>query len=450
MMGFQHLRFRLGRFGRLVRRRGAAERAPTLAWLRAHLDREWRDGAGRPVRLEPRSRQVLRALIDANGAIVTKADLLDRFWAGVGADEAVIASVARLRRALRQIGAEPDLVQTAHGVGYRLNLRAAARESGPKAKTPALWRRARLAAAAAALTAVLAAVLASAAMQTGPRPAPPDPILARAEALLARESTEDAREAVVLLQSLATAGDDAQAWLSLADLYTGKAARLEPDADALHRQAVAGALAAGAPQGAINVRAAQHAFLRRFDVAAARALLDQAEAQDSEPASYIRALVLIHDGRHDAAARIIDAALAAHPGADRLVMARRLNEYVAGRSFPSPDEAASFGSCRWIDALSAMREGRHLEARETWLSLFDGVGVEARAYDEASPEGFARFVDALDEAGAASCIERAFAAAATGETGRMARELDRCEQERHPLAVWRDRLPIFAEAALPL
>jgi DNA-binding winged helix-turn-helix (wHTH) protein len=73
--------------------------------------------AGRPIRLGGRAFDVLMALIEASGAIVSKDELLSRAWQGRIVDENRLASeISALRKAF---GADRELVRTVTGRGYQ-------------------------------------------------------------------------------------------------------------------------------------------------------------------------------------------------------------------------------------------------------------------------------------------------------------------------------------------
>src|SRR6516162_8952845 len=72
---------------------------------------------GRPVRLGGRAFDVLMALIEASGAVVSKDELLDRVWQGRIVDENRLAGeITALRKAF---GAERELIRTVAGRGYQ-------------------------------------------------------------------------------------------------------------------------------------------------------------------------------------------------------------------------------------------------------------------------------------------------------------------------------------------
>src|SRR6201996_9419449 len=72
---------------------------------------------GQKLDLGVRAIEVLLALIDAGGKVLTKDELLDRVWSGVIVEENNLhVQISMLRRAL---GADADLVRTVPRHGYR-------------------------------------------------------------------------------------------------------------------------------------------------------------------------------------------------------------------------------------------------------------------------------------------------------------------------------------------
>jgi DNA-binding winged helix-turn-helix (wHTH) protein/tetratricopeptide (TPR) repeat protein len=79
--------------------------------------RELSDG-GRPVPVKPKALAILSVLAEAEGALVTKDDLMAAVWPNVTVEEnAIQAHVAALRKIL---GDQAELLCTVHGFGYRL------------------------------------------------------------------------------------------------------------------------------------------------------------------------------------------------------------------------------------------------------------------------------------------------------------------------------------------
>ena len=72
---------------------------------------------GQPIELGGRAFDVLLALIDAPGAVLTKDQLMGRVWPGrVVEENSLQAQVSALRKAL---GADRDLIRTVAGRGYQ-------------------------------------------------------------------------------------------------------------------------------------------------------------------------------------------------------------------------------------------------------------------------------------------------------------------------------------------
>ena len=70
--------------------------------------------------VEPRVMQVLLALYDAKGSVLSREDLLEQCWGGViVGDDAINRTIAELRRAARETGAD-IAIETIPRVGYRI------------------------------------------------------------------------------------------------------------------------------------------------------------------------------------------------------------------------------------------------------------------------------------------------------------------------------------------
>jgi DNA-binding winged helix-turn-helix (wHTH) protein len=112
-----------------------------------------REGASET--LEPRVMQVLVALAEAKGAIVTRDELIDRCWDGrIVGDNAIHRVVSRLRLVAATFGEGSFAIETIARVGYRLLAEGSA---ASPAKAPS--RRAAAAVAAVAAAAAVAALI---------------------------------------------------------------------------------------------------------------------------------------------------------------------------------------------------------------------------------------------------------------------------------------------------
>ena len=108
------------------------------------------------VRLEPRSATILDQLQAANGAIVTRQELLDLCWEpGSGSDEALTQAVAQIRRAFEQLGVS-QAIETLAKRGYRLNASLGSETTVPGSAGTVRHLRLPLAIASLAIVAVLA------------------------------------------------------------------------------------------------------------------------------------------------------------------------------------------------------------------------------------------------------------------------------------------------------
>ncbi|MBY8825014.1 winged helix-turn-helix domain-containing protein [Sphingomonas colocasiae] len=89
--------------------------------------------AGR-IAVEPRMMQVLIAMAEVPGGLVTRESLLERCWGGaVVGDDSLNRAVAGLRRALGEAVGEAVRIETISGAGYRLTVAEVARDSADDA-----------------------------------------------------------------------------------------------------------------------------------------------------------------------------------------------------------------------------------------------------------------------------------------------------------------------------
>ena len=113
---FDELRARI----RALSRRGGLARPPVLERAGVTLDPARRTASrdGRALELTPKEFAVLRLLLEADGAVVSAEELLERAW-DENADpftNSVRVAVMTLRRAL----GEPPIIETVVGSGYRV------------------------------------------------------------------------------------------------------------------------------------------------------------------------------------------------------------------------------------------------------------------------------------------------------------------------------------------
>ncbi|MBV8090431.1 MAG: winged helix-turn-helix domain-containing protein [Alphaproteobacteria bacterium] len=113
-----------------LRRPSAAGAELEFGRFRVVLRRRQLLADGFPVELGMRAFDILMVLLEADGALVTKGELLSRVWPGIiVTEENVKLQISTLRKAL---GADRDLILTECGRGYRFTgvLRADTRLEG--------------------------------------------------------------------------------------------------------------------------------------------------------------------------------------------------------------------------------------------------------------------------------------------------------------------------------
>ena len=83
---------------------------------------------GRPIKLGGRDFDVLMALIEATGAVISKDELMSRAWAGRIVEENTLqGAISALRKAF---GSDRDLIRTVAGRGYQFTGEIRARSAG--------------------------------------------------------------------------------------------------------------------------------------------------------------------------------------------------------------------------------------------------------------------------------------------------------------------------------
>jgi DNA-binding winged helix-turn-helix (wHTH) protein len=97
--------------------------------------------AGAPVRLSPKSFDLLQILIECRPALVTKTELQDRLWPDAVVLEANLGNaVAEIRKALADDPRSPKYVWTVSRRGYRFAAEAAAVGGGDAGRPPSQVR----------------------------------------------------------------------------------------------------------------------------------------------------------------------------------------------------------------------------------------------------------------------------------------------------------------------
>ncbi|MGD1932296.1 MAG: response regulator [Leptolyngbyaceae cyanobacterium] len=113
---------------RVLLRRTLTDSAPLLSWGDLCLDSVSCQVTyhGQPVALTAKEYSLLELFLRHSYQVFSATTLLDRIWSSEEfPSEATVRSHIRgLRRKLKATGAPPDLIETVHGLGYRLKIRA--------------------------------------------------------------------------------------------------------------------------------------------------------------------------------------------------------------------------------------------------------------------------------------------------------------------------------------
>lgn len=110
------------RLSAMIKRYRGQVASADLRFADVHLDisKMTVERAGRPVKLSPKCLQLLRILLQSPNRMFSHAELETEVWGEELPDSDTLRThVYTLRRALSQPG-ETDLIETVHGVGYRL------------------------------------------------------------------------------------------------------------------------------------------------------------------------------------------------------------------------------------------------------------------------------------------------------------------------------------------
>lgn len=250
--------------------------------------RTLRRGDGAEQVIEPRVMQVLVALAEAEGAIVTRDALIQRCWEGrIVGEDAINRVISRLRRSAEGFCGGAFRIETVTKVGYRI-----VTGDGAPVRRRLLGRRALIAGGAAAGLAVVAGA-GTWWLETQPRSVPGDvaPFVDQAMAAMRKGNNGGYSEAVNLMRHVVDVRPDyADGWGLLVCVY-----------------ALAGKWR-GPP------------FNRTF-AELARAAADRADQLDAGNlmARAGLALLLTRNGNELRMERALRAAIAVHPGQDMLL-----------------------------------------------------------------------------------------------------------------------------------
>jgi DNA-binding winged helix-turn-helix (wHTH) protein len=196
------------------------------------------EGPGGSVTVEPRVMQVLLALLDADGAVRTREDLLQRCWNGViVGEDSLTRAIAEARRAAR-VGDGSFAIETIPRIGYRLVTRAAEGPiaagaerppGGAEPPAPLVTRRRLLigGGATAAAVAAGAGLWFSVGRSVDPRFA--ELVESGRSALRDALPARDAEAVRLFREATALAPDQAEGWGWLALALRRTAIRAQPD-----------------------------------------------------------------------------------------------------------------------------------------------------------------------------------------------------------------------------
>ena len=113
---------------RALLRRGQASSTPMLTWGALQLNPEtYEISYGRsPIHLTPKEFALLEALLRSGRRVLSRAVLIEQAWPLQEAPEmdTIKSYIKNLRAKLKAAGADKDLIETVHGVGYRLKTMA--------------------------------------------------------------------------------------------------------------------------------------------------------------------------------------------------------------------------------------------------------------------------------------------------------------------------------------
>jgi DNA-binding winged helix-turn-helix (wHTH) protein len=182
---------------------GAARVSPSTRAIR---------GPGGETTLEPRAMQVLVALVEAAGAVVTRDDLFRRCWGeAIVGDDSLNRAIADIRRAARTVAADSFEIETVPRTGYRLVVAGGSAAAGQR---PSSRRRLLIAGGAG-----LAVAGAGGTWLIGRRRAASqvEQLIAESDEAMRASSPEGSSRAVELLEkAVALEPRDADAWGRLA------------------------------------------------------------------------------------------------------------------------------------------------------------------------------------------------------------------------------------------
>lgn len=109
---------------RALSRRGGCSIPPVLEWAGLQLDPSSHEVTynHQPVHLTPKEYSCLELFLRNSQRIINREFIIEHLWSSETSpfEDTVKAHIKSLRHKLRGVGAPDDLIQTVHGIGYRL------------------------------------------------------------------------------------------------------------------------------------------------------------------------------------------------------------------------------------------------------------------------------------------------------------------------------------------
>jgi DNA-binding response OmpR family regulator len=109
---------------RALLRRGMSSTSPVLEWGGLKLDPSTYDVSydNKPLRLTPKEYALLELFLRSGRRVLSRSLLIEHIWSleSPPTEDTVKAHVKSLRNKLKTVGAPNDLIETVHGLGYRL------------------------------------------------------------------------------------------------------------------------------------------------------------------------------------------------------------------------------------------------------------------------------------------------------------------------------------------
>jgi DNA-binding response OmpR family regulator len=109
---------------RALLRRGNVTRSPGLEWEGLRLDPSTFEVNydDTPLHLTPKEFAVLELLVSSGRRVLSRSNIIERIWSldDPPTEETVKTHIKSLRHKLKSAGAPEDLIETVHGLGYRL------------------------------------------------------------------------------------------------------------------------------------------------------------------------------------------------------------------------------------------------------------------------------------------------------------------------------------------